>query len=146
MDRNLFTPLHSEQNSDKDDSQDSILLNSICSDEIGSYSPTLSLPDSFLANGNILDDIDLPSLGESKTAQKVLHHIIYNREFEALEKVSADDTFKTANAHSAIQTLSNKIKSLHESNDIQQNEINRLNRVLTDSKEEFRDLVGILAS
>jgi hypothetical protein len=130
--------------SDNEDIQNNILNDSnisFSSDDL-SYSPSISLPDSFTSS-HALDDIYLPSLGEGKNAKKILEKILFTNETEAFDRIAAGDMFKMANAQSAMIQLSNKINNGINDNNSLREEVNRLKRCVLENKEDLRDLVGL---
>jgi hypothetical protein len=115
-----------------------------------SWTPSLSLPDSFLGdNGNfdddILGDINLPSLGDGTSARKLIYRIMNSsadHDRQVLERLTTAENFASHRGHNALRSLGHELRNARDENLELRAEVVRLKQINAQSKEEFNDLVS----
>lgn len=119
-----------------------------------SWTPSLSLPDSFLDGdegmGNyeeLLGDLNLQSLGEAKTAKKIINRILNSsndHDKHVLDRLSTAENFASHRGHYALRSLGLEIRNVKEENKDLRSELDRVKSMLAASKEDLADLVSAI--
>ena len=118
---------------------------SIISDA-SSWTPSLSLPESFLgSDDDLLADIPLHSLGDAATARKLISRVLtggdLDHDRQVLNRLSNAENVASHQGHYALRALGAELRAAKEEGKDLRDEVTRLRKLLTASKEDLSDLV-----